>query len=96
MQILKKKKRIFFLSLSVFRYDCVIGNYDEHDEFTARVIEPHPLFGNNFDLQSIPKQGPVHSSVDKFKSRQDKGVFDVIFYLAAKLFRVSISLSYPK
>ena len=67
----------------------MIGSYDEHDDHSARVIEPHKLFGNNFDLHSFPRQGRVFSTVEKFKLRQDKSVFDVVFYLAATLFKTS-------
>lgn len=67
----------------------MIGAHAEHDEYSARVIEPHKLFINNFDLHVQPKHGPVFATVEKFKTRQDKGVFDVILYLAANLFHVS-------
>ena len=53
------------------------------------MIEPHPLFGNNFDLINLPKHGLVYQSVEKAKLRGDQGTFDVLFYLAAKLFKVS-------
>jgi len=71
------------------RYDSVIGSYDEHDDQSARVIEPHKLFGNNFDLHAFPRHGRVFSTVEKYKLRQDQSVFDVIFYLAATLFKTS-------
>ena len=72
-----------------YRYDSVIGSYDEHDDHSARYVEPHKLFGNNFDLHTLPRHGVVFSTVEKFKNRQDKGVYDVVFYLAATLFKVS-------
>ena len=74
------------------RTDSVIGiaGQEEHDDYSARVIEPHALFGNNFDLNSVPQQGGrVFASVEKFKPRQDKGTFDAIFYLVANVFRAS-------
>ena len=67
----------------------MIGGDEEHDEYSARVIEPHPLFGNNFDLINLPKRGLVHQSVEKARLRGDQSTFDVVFYLAAKLFKVS-------
>ena len=75
--------------LFVSRFDSVIGGTEDLDEYSARVIEPHPLFGNNFDLINLPKHGLVYQSVEKAKLRGDQGTFDVLFYLAAKLFKVS-------
>ena len=51
--------------------------------------ERHKLFGNNFDLHAFPRHGRVFSTVEKYKLRQDQSVFDVIFYLAATLFKTS-------
>ena len=75
------------------RYDSVIGGQDL-DEYSARVIEPHPLFGNNFDLVDLPKHGGLvyqstEGSKNSCKVRSDQSTFDVIFYLALKLFKVS-------
>ena len=79
------------MSSLFLRYDRVIGGQDEHDEYSARVIEPHPLFGNNFDLLDSPKVGLVYQSVEKagFQVRNDQSTFEVLFYLAVKLFKVS-------
>ena len=75
------------------RYDSVIGGQDL-DEYSARVIEPHSLFGNNFDLVDLPKHGGLvyqstEGSKNSCKVRSDHSTFDVIFYLALKLFKVS-------
>lgn len=69
------------------RYDSVIGSDVELDDYTTRLIEPHSLFGNNFDLMKPPQQGQVFAFAEKNKLRQDKGTFDVIFYLLVYLFK---------
>ena len=79
------------LKLSFIRYDSVIGTCSELDEDSHRIIEPHKLFRNNFDLRgSQLKHGHVwkHFSSQR-KMQEDKGVFDVILYLAANLFKAS-------
>lgn len=72
------------------RADSVIGGHVEHDDYTNREIEPDSIFGNNFNLNSIPRQGPTFASVEKNKLRQDKGTFDVVFYLVANLFKAPL------
>ena len=69
------------------RYDSVIGDDVELDDYSSRSIEPHAIFGNNFDLTHLPRKGPVFATVEKSKLRQDRGTFDVIFYLVVYLFK---------
>jgi len=72
------------------RADSVIGGNVDHDDYTNHEVEFHSIFGNNFGLKSLPKHGPAFTSVEKNKIRQDKGTFDVIFYLVATLFKASL------
>jgi hypothetical protein len=69
----------------------VIGVVAEHDGTTERLVEPHPLFGNNFGRQDSEV---VHSkSLIQFFSgwttRREKGVYDTIVYVLATVFHVS-------
>ena len=68
----------------------MIGGNVDHDDYTNHEVEFHSIFGNNFGLKSLPKHGPAFTSVEKNKIRQDKGTFDVIFYLVATLFKASL------
>ena len=73
------------------RADSVIGGHVEHDDYTKLCqIEHHPVFKNNFNLDALPRQGPTFTTVEKNKLRQDKGTFDVIFYLVANLFKAPL------
>ena len=83
------KKKPFF---QFFRADSVIGGNVDHDDYTNHEVEFHSIFGNNFGLKSLPKHGPAFTSVEKNKIRQDKGTFDVIFYLVATLFKASLGM----
>ena len=77
------------------RADSVIGGHVEHDDYTKLCqIEHHPVFKNNFNLDALPRQGPTFTTVEKNKLRQDKGTFDVIFYLVANLFKAPLG-KYP-
>jgi hypothetical protein len=75
-----------------YRADSVIGGHVDHDDYTNREVEFNSIFGNNFNLKSLPRQGPAFTSVEKNKVRQDKGTFDVIFYLVATLFKASLGM----
>ena len=68
----------------------MIGGHVDHDDYKHREIEPHPIFGNNFNLNSMPRHGPTFTSIEKNKLRQDKGTFDVILYLVANLFKAPL------
>ena len=70
----------------------MIGGNVDHDDYTNHEVEFHSIFGNNFGLKSLPKHGPAFTSVEKNKIRQDKGTFDVIFYLVATLFKASLGM----
>lgn len=72
------------------RYDSVIGNVTEHDDTRDRVIVPHRLFDNTFDIShSEVKRGEVFAYYAKQKVRQETGVYDTLVFLAANLFKVT-------
>ena len=74
-----------------YRYDSVIGVVAEHDGTTERLVERHPLFGNNFGRQDSEV---VHSKTliqffSGWTTRREKGVYDTIVYVLATVFHVS-------
>jgi hypothetical protein len=73
------------------RYDSVIGVVAEHDGTTERLVEPHPLYGNNFCRQDseVFHSKSLIQFFSGWTTRREKGVYDTIVYVLATVFQVS-------
>ena len=73
------------------RYDSVIGNSNDKDATTERIINKHEIFEDNFSVNEELKIGTAYKYFSHKKSVPEiTSTYDALVYLAASLFQVPI------
>ena len=73
------------------RYDSVIGNQNDKDATTERIISKHETFEDNFGVNEELKIGAAYKYFSHKKSGPEvTSTYDTLIYLAASLFKVPV------